>query len=157
MRGPLLLVPVLLAVRAAPAERRFDRWWSRLGALLLVDSVEYDDLDSPSRSHQLVTPADDRRPAAALVTRAHDAGLAAGRKSSAQWHVTSVGFDLAVAEQCARYRECGRDVDTCGGQVLAPEYHENAFSRACRRWSDRIAVVRRDVDLTASGVRRWGA
>jgi hypothetical protein len=35
------------------------------------------------------------------------------------------------------------------------EYHDKAFHRACRTWSDTIAVVRRDVDLTTTGVRRW--
>ena len=66
-----------------------------------------------------------------------------------------VGFDFAVAEQCGQYRECGSYVDHYGDHVLAVEYRAQAFRRACANWSDRIAVVRRDVDLTRHGVRRW--
>jgi len=60
-----------------------------------------------------------------------------------------------IAEQCAQYSECGSYVDHYGRQVLAVEYHGKAFRKACRQWSDTIAVVRRDVDLTRHGVRRW--
>ena len=55
----------------------------------------------------------------------------------------------------AQYRECGSYVDHYGDHVLAVEYHAKAFRRTCAHWSDRIAVVRRDVDLTRHGVRRW--
>jgi hypothetical protein len=39
--------------------------------------------------------------------------------------------------------------------VLAVEYAATSFRKACRNWSDRIAVVRRDVNLTRHGLRRW--
>jgi hypothetical protein len=130
------------------------RWTTRCAADGF-DAVEYDNLDSFSRSHHLVTRAEARRYAALLVARAHDAGLAAAQKNWAEWDGTSVGFDFAVAEQCAQYHECGSYVAHYGRHVLAVEYADGPFHRACRRWSDRIAVVRRDVDLTAQGVRRW--
>jgi hypothetical protein len=119
------------------------------------DAVEYDNLDSFGRSHHLLTHRDNRKYAALLVEGAHTAGLAAAQKNWAGWDGTSAGFDFAVAEQCAQYHECGRYVDHYGRHVLAVEYHRKAFQRACSTWSDRIAVVRRDVDLTKHGVRRW--
>ena len=68
---------------------------------------------------------------------------------------TAVGFDFAIAEECARWRECGQYVDHYGRHVLAVEYRARDFRRACRRWDDRISVVRRDLALSRHGVRRW--
>ena len=119
------------------------------------DAVEYDNLDSFSRSHGLLTRRDAKAYAALLVKRAHGHDLAVAQKNWAEWDGTVVGFDFAVAEQCAQYRECGSYVAHYGSRVLAVEYADRAFHRACRNWSDRIAVVRRDVDLTRHGVRRW--
>jgi hypothetical protein len=118
-------------------------------------AVEYDNLDSFSRSHHLLTPRDNRRYAALLVSGAHAAGLAAAQKNWAEWDGTRVGFDFAVAEQCGQYRECAAYVAHYGDHVLAVEYHDRAFRWTCRHFGDRIAVVRRDVDLTRHGVRRW--
>jgi hypothetical protein len=118
-------------------------------------AVEYDNLDSFNRSHGLITTAETKAYASLLVGRAHDAGLAAAQKNRAGWDGTTVGFDFAIAEQCAQYDECGSYVDHYGSHVLAVEYHDASFARACRDWADRIAVVRRDVNLTRHGTRRW--
>jgi hypothetical protein len=118
-------------------------------------AVEYDNLDSFNRSHGLIATAETKAYAALLVGRAHDAGLAAAQKNRAGWDGTSVGFDFAIAEQCAQYHECGSYVDHYGRHVLAVEYHDASFARACRDWADRTAVVRRDVNLTRHGTRRW--
>lgn len=118
-------------------------------------AVEYDNLDSFSRSHHLLTRKDNRRYAALLVAAAHAAGLAAAQKNWAAWDGTSVGYDFAVAEQCAQYSECASYADHYGRHVLAVEYRDKPFAKACRRWSHTFAVVRRDVDLTRHGVRRW--
>jgi len=129
--------------------------WTRGCADDGYDAVEYDNLDSFSRSHHLITRAETRAFAALLVARAHAHDLAAAQKNWAEWDGTTVGFDFAIAEQCAQYRECGSYVASYGRHVLAVEYRTPAFHRACLKWSDRIAVVRRDVDLTKHGVRRW--
>jgi hypothetical protein len=134
--------------------RIIGRWTDRCAADGF-DAVEYDNLDSFSRSHGLLSRRDNKKYAALLVKRAHDAGLAAAQKNWAEWDGTSVGFDFAVAEQCAQYHECGRYVDSYGPHVLAVEYHRKAFRRACAAWSTKMAIVRRDVDLTKHGVRRW--
>jgi hypothetical protein len=118
------------------------------------DAVEYDNLDSFSRSHHLVSRGDNKKYAALLVKAAHAAGLAAAQKNWAEWDGTSVGYDFAVAEQCQQYHEC----DSYLGNylhVLAVEYHKKPFRQACADWSTKMAIVRRDVDLTKHGVRRW--
>ena len=102
------------------------------------DAVEYDNLDSFSRSHHLVTQGRRqgvRRPAGEHARTAH--GLAVAQKNWAEWDGTAVGFDFAVAEQCAQYHECGSYVAHYGSQVLAVEYGDQAFHRACRNWCDR--------------------
>jgi Glycoside-hydrolase family GH114 len=151
--GEWLLDTRTRATRHALA-RIMGRWTARC-ARDGFDGVEYDNLDSFGRSHHLLTRKDNQRYAALLVKRAHDSGLAAAQKNWASWDGTSVGYDFAVAEQCAQYSECGRYVAHYGRHVLAVEYRAKAFRKACRTWSDTIAVVRRDVDLTRNGVRRW--
>jgi Glycoside-hydrolase family GH114 len=121
------------------------------------DAVEFDNLDSFSRSNGLLTRRDARRFASRLVRRAHAEGLAAAQKNRAGWDGGVVGYDFAIAEQCAQWRECGAYVDDYGALVLAVEYRSRPFRRACRTWSGEIAVVRRDVALAADGVRRWCA
>jgi hypothetical protein len=148
----------LLDIRT-PAKRhalaRIMGRWTRGCAAHGFRAVEYDNLDSFSRSHHLLSRSDARRYAALLVRRAHAAGLAAAQKNWAEWDGTTVGFDFAVAEQCGQYHECGRYVAHYGRHVLAVEYHDRAFRRTCARWSQVISVVRRDVELTRHGVRRW--
>ena len=148
----------LLDIRT-PGKRRalakiVGRWTARC-AQDGYDAVEFDNLDSFTRSRGLLDAADARRFAARLVSRAHAEGLAAAQKNRAQWDGTVVGYDLAISEHCARYRECAAYVDTYGSHVLAVEYRHKPFRRGCRNWSDRIAVLRRDVPLAADGVRRW--
>lgn len=153
--GEWLLDIRTTATRSALA-RIMGRWTAGCAADGF-DAVEYDNLDSFSRSHGLVTRADAKAFAALLVKKAHAHHLAVAQKNWAEWDGTSVGFDFAVAEQCAQYRECGSYVASYGRHVLAVEYGDRAFHRACRNWADRISVVRRDVDLTTHGTRRWCA
>jgi hypothetical protein len=131
--------------------------WTNGCAKAGFDAVEYDNLDSFSRSHHLLTRSDNKAFAALLVARGHAAGLAVAQKNWAEWDGTSAGFDFAVAEQCAQFSECSSYVDHYGSHVLAVEYHAKAFRRACTNWSDTIAVVRRDVNLTRKGTRSWCA
>ena len=117
--------------------------------------VEYDNLDSFSRSHRLITRGDAKKYAAILVRKAHDAGLAAGQKNWAEWDGTSVGYDFAIAEECGRWHECGSYVDSYGDLVYAVEYRRKDFRRTCDHWGDRLAVVLRDLDLTPDGVHDY--
>jgi hypothetical protein len=148
------LLDIRTGRKRAALARIMGRWTDRCAADG-YDAVEYDNLDSFSRSHGMITQAQTKAYAFLLVGRAHAAGLAAAQKNRAGWNGTKVGFDFAIAEQCAQYHECGSYVHHYGRHVLAVEYHATAFARACRHWSDRIAVVRRDVNLTRHGTRHW--
>jgi hypothetical protein len=148
------LLDIRTTAKRAALARIMGRWTDRCAADGFA-AVEYDNLDSFNRSHAMITTAQTKAYASLLVGRAHAAGLAAAQKNRAGWNGTKVGFDFAIAEQCAQYHECGSYVRHYGRHVLAVEYHDKAFARACRHWSDRVAVVRRDVDLTRHGTRRW--
>ena len=129
--------------------------WTQSCAADGFDAVEFDNLDAFTRSHGLVT----RRQAVAfarlLVRAAHHSDLAVGQKNLAGYDGTEIGFDFAVAEQCARWRECGRYVEAYGDQVLAIEYRARDFRRACDAYGDRLPIVLRDLDLTPGGIHRW--
>jgi hypothetical protein len=129
--------------------------WAKGCAARGYDAVEFDNLDSYTRSHGLL----ERRQAIAyarlLVRAAHAAGLAAGQKNLADFNGRSVGYDFAVAEECGRYQECGDYVATYGRRVLSIEYRRQDFRWTCAHFGGRLAVVLRDLDLTPTGVREW--
>lgn len=129
--------------------------WTRGCAADGYAGVEYDNLDSFSRSHRLITRRDAEKYAAALVRKAHAADLAAGQKNWAEWDGTAVGYDFAIAEECGRWHECGSYVDAYGDHVYVVEYRRRDFRRTCTRWGDRLAVVLRDRDLTPEGVHDY--
>jgi hypothetical protein len=148
------VLDILTPAKRHALARIIGRWTDGCGAKGF-DAVDYDNLDSFSRSHHLLSRGDNKKYAALLVKRAHADGLAAAQKNWAEWDGTRAGFDFAVAEQCGQYRECASYVQNYGAHVLAVEYHDRAFRWTCQHFGDRIAVVRRDVDLTKHGVRRW--
>lgn len=129
--------------------------WTRDCARAGYDAVEYDNLDSFTRSRGLLTRRQAVAYAALLVRDAHAAGLAAGQKNLAGFDGTTIGYDFAVAEECGRYRECAAYTRVHGGRVLAVEYRPADFRWTCERFGDRLAVVLRDRDLSPRGVRRW--
>ncbi|MDO9456025.1 endo alpha-1,4 polygalactosaminidase [Nocardioides sp.] len=113
-------------------------------------AVEFDNLDSFTRSRRLLDRADALAFARLLVRKAHAVGLAAGQKNLAGYDGTRIGFDLAVSESCAQYDECGRYVRSFGDQVVMIEYRRVDFRRACAAYGDTHAVVLRDLDLSPS-------
>ena len=118
------------------------------------DAVEYDNLDSFSRSHRLITRRQGIAFAKLLAGRAHDAGLPAGQKNFAEWDGSRV-FDFAVAEECGRWRECDRYATSYGRHVLAIEYRREDFRRTCNGYDDQWPVVLRNLNLTPGGVHDW--
>ena len=118
------------------------------------DAVEYDNLDSFSRSHRLLTRRQATAFARLLADRAHDAGLPAGQKNWAEWDGSQV-FDFAVAEECGRWRECARYQASYGRRVLAIEYRRQDFDRTCNGYGERWPVVLRDLNLTPGGGHDW--
>ncbi|QLQ10250.1 MAG: endo alpha-1,4 polygalactosaminidase [Nocardioidaceae bacterium] len=118
------------------------------------DAVEFDNLDSWSRSHRLLKRKHNKAYAKLLVKRAHKAGLATGQKNWAGLKGTRLGFDFAIAEECGRYRECGRYVREYGTRVYVIEYRRKDFDKTCDRWGDRLSVILRDRELRSHGVHR---
>ena len=124
-------------------------------------AVEYDNLDSWTRFDG--TPLADRVPfgkrealayARLLAGRAHELGLAVGQKNTVD--VTSkqasrTGFGFAIAEECGRYRECGRYIRLHDNHVIAIEYRRQDFRRACAAVGEAISVVLRDRLVTKPG------
>ena len=125
------------------------------------DAVEPDNLDSYTRSHGLLTEADNLALSTLLVQRAHAAGLAIAQKNTVELggRGKAAGFDLAVAEDCAEYDECGDYTAVYGRQVIeivyddAPDFEE-LLETSCAdhgRGDDSIPVVGRDRPLSLPG------
>lgn len=119
------------------------------------EAVEYDNLDSFSRSSGLLKPRHAKHYARRLVAAAHDAGLAAAQKNRAGWDGTTVGYDFAITEECGRWKECGSYRSHYGNLVLVVEYRAKDFRYACERWGSRLPIVLRDKALTPKGIRRY--
>ncbi|MGW4242870.1 endo alpha-1,4 polygalactosaminidase [Nocardia sp. NPDC004722] len=120
-------------------------------------AVEFDNLDSYTRSHGALTAADNIRLASALAKSAHAAGLSVGQKNSAELGETGrrqAGFDFVVAEECLRFQECDSYTAVYGRFVIDIEYTDNlptSLDAVCAR-PDRVAsTVIRDRKLVQPG------
>ncbi len=119
-------------------------------------AVEFDNLDSWSRSDDLLTPEDNLALARTLVAAAHHNGLAAAQKNAAELgrRGRDSGFDFVIAEECQHYNECDSFTDVYGPAVIDIEYGDQPatdFLEACRENGSRISVVRRDRALAPRG------
>lgn len=118
------------------------------------DAVEFDNLDSWTRSHGALTRAGNLALAAALVRLGHGAGLAVGQKNTPQLGVAgrkSTGFDFVVAEECFVYDECGAYTKVYGGRVIDIEYSDNSerpWSSVCASSKRPAMTILRDRDLS---------
>ena len=148
------LLDLRTAAKRTDLARIVGRWIARCAGDGF-DAVELDNLDSWSRSKGLLTRAQNKTYARLLVARAHRAGLAVAQKNWAEWDGSAAGFDFAIAEECGRWRECGRYVAHYGRRVLLVEYRLVDFRFTCAHWGSRLAVVLRDRQLTPGGVHRW--
>lgn len=119
--------------------------------------MEPDNLDSNTRSHHLLTRADNLAYAALLARRAHGDRLAFAQKNDAELttaEIDRVGFDFAIAEECQAYAECGRYLHHYGRHVIEIEYADNplrSYTAACRARGARISVILRDRDVLPRG------
>ena len=116
--------------------------------------VEPDNLDSYTRSKNLLTESQAVAYAASLVSYAHGKGLAVGQKNDADLSTAKAkqaGFDFAVAEECADYGECGSYTATYGNNVIVIEYSQSQFSKACKSYGSTLSIVLRDRDVTTPG------
>jgi hypothetical protein len=121
------------------------------------DAVEFDNLDSWTRSGGRLTRAGNTALAALLVETAHRAGLAAGQKNTPQLGSagrTRIGFDFVVAEECVQYDECGAYTAAYGDRVLDVEYAdtlERDWSAVCALPDRPRMTILRDRDLVPAG------
>ncbi|TBN58214.1 hypothetical protein EYE40_12885 [Glaciihabitans arcticus] len=90
--------------------------------------VEFDNLDSFTRSGDRITDTDNFALATALVGRAHEAGLEAGQKNAAEYAEIgkeTIGFDFAITEECYRWDECDAYTDVYLERVYDIEYFDD--------------------------------
>ncbi|MEV7608433.1 endo alpha-1,4 polygalactosaminidase [Microbacterium sp. NPDC089320] len=117
------------------------------------DAVEFDNLDSYTRSGDALTLDDNLALATLLVDVAHDAGLAAGQKNAAEDAPElreQAGFDFAVVEECSAYEECAAFTDVYGDAVIDIEYTDElprSFAEMCADHDAPASMVLRDRDL----------
>jgi hypothetical protein len=148
----------LMDLRTAARRRtlaRIVRPWTRRCAAAGFDAIEFDNLDSYRRSLGLLRRRHAIAFARVLVRDAHRAGLAAAQKNAPDIDGPALGFDFAIAEECARYDECQRYVARYGRRVLDIEYRAADLDDACRTFVDRLSIVLRDRALRPTGTRRW--
>lgn len=117
------------------------------------EAVEFDNLDSFTRSQGRLTDDDNVALATELADIAHAAGLLVGQKNSAEFTSrlrNDAKFDFAVAEECAAYSECEMYTDVYGDAVIDIEYSDNlprTFSRMCEERETPKSMILRDRSL----------
>jgi hypothetical protein len=120
-------------------------------------AVEFDNLDSYSRSKGAFTLDDGIAFATLLTARAHHDGLAAAQKNTTELGGrgrTRIGFDFAVSEECDRYKECAAYTKVYGKHVIDIEYTDDlrgTFPQVCARSTTTPMTILRDRDLVARG------
>ncbi|MFD3573240.1 endo alpha-1,4 polygalactosaminidase [Streptomyces sp. NPDC058644] len=121
------------------------------------DAVEPDNLDSYERSDDLLTAEHAAAFAELLAERAHRRGLAIAQKNTTDLlpERRRVGFDFAVVEECAAYKECGDFADAYDYKVFAVEYTRKDYRAACDAWGPRLSVTLRDRDVNPKGTKGY--
>jgi hypothetical protein len=120
-------------------------------------AIEPDNLDSWTRSKNMMTMSNNVAMATLLATHAHAKGLAIAQKNTPD--LGSVGhstvkFDFAMAEECQFYTECDAYTGPYGNNVIEIEYTDNArsaYTDACAAQGKSISVILRDRDVVAKG------
>jgi hypothetical protein len=120
-------------------------------------AVEPDNLDSWTRSHGVLTKADNLAFATLLVARGHAHGVAVAQKNTTELGAagkTKAHFDFAIAEECQVYSECSSYTSVYGRHVIEIEYTDNGtkyFTAACKARGAQISIILRDRDVVARG------
>lgn len=121
------------------------------------DAVEFDNLDSYTRSQGVLSAADALSFARQLVALAHAHGLAAGQKNAPDLGRAGkdrAGFDFVVSEECDRYHECAAYTAVYGRQTINIEYHDalrRPFREICADGQTPPDTVLRDRLLSPPG------
>jgi hypothetical protein len=112
-------------------------------------AIEADNLDTYSRSHEMLSMADNLAYAKLLTGIAASHGLAFGQKNAAELldRAKAHGFSFAIVESCEVWDECEAFMAVYGRNVLEIEYTDTPrenFETACAARGDEIAVILRD-------------
>jgi hypothetical protein len=112
------------------------------------DAIEIDNLDSYTRSHNLLTEANAVAAMKLFSDRAHAVGMAIAQKNSAEIveRKAELGTDFAVAEECNTWNECDMFTDGYGDHVIVIEYVRADFDTGCSAFPN-LSIVLRDRDL----------
>lgn len=117
------------------------------------DAVELDNLDTGLRFDAL-SMEDNLALATELIARSHDAGLAVAQKNASELgsRGAAAGFDFAISEECAVWRECDDYRAQYGDLHIDIEYAPDlpagvAFSDLCARQDMPQLMVLRDLLL----------
>ena len=143
------------AKRAAAASRQFAS--IDVCAAAGYAAVEFDNLDSYTRSAEQLSLDDAVAFATLLVQRAHKAGLAAGQKNTSELGSRGrdqIGFDFAVVEECDQLRECVNYPDVYGARVIDIEYTDalrRPFAEVCSDAATPRSTILRDRQRTSPG------
>ena len=141
-------------------EANVQRLWAtlQLCAEKGFDAVEFDNLDSYTRSGGRLDEADALAFARLLVEAADEFGLPAGQKNTAELGARGrdeAGFAFAVTEGCHRWDECSAFTGVYGPeQVLGIEYPDDlrgTFGDACADPDRPVSLILRDRMLSPQG------
>ena len=125
------------------------------------DAVEFDNLDSYTRSDGALSLDDNLALATDLVTVAHREGLAAGQKNASEDALAlrdRAGFDFAVTEECSVFDECGAYTAVYGEHVIDIEYTQalpRPFAEMCADPAAPRSMVLRDRLLGTPGAEGY--
>ncbi|WP_163509681.1 endo alpha-1,4 polygalactosaminidase [Fodinicola acaciae] len=119
-------------------------------------AIEPDNLDSYDRSDGNFLFDADRDFAVSFVAYAHSRNLAVAQKNAGDDFGaagrTEVGFDFAIAEECADYDECADYTAAYGDHYIDIEYDDqDGFRKACRDYGRAISVILRDRKVVPKG------
>jgi hypothetical protein len=143
------------AKRTAAASRQFASIDACAAAGYVA--VEFDNLDSYTRSANQLSLDDAVTFAILLVQHSHTVGLAAGQKNTGELGTRGrdqIGFDFAVAEECDQFRECSSYTDVYGARVIDIEYTDalrRPFAEVCSDATTPRSTILRDRKLTSPG------
>ncbi len=116
------------------------------------NAVEFDNLDSYSRSNGLLSQANNIAMMALLSSTSHTNGLAVGQKNATELlgSASTMGTDFEVAEECNRYSECDSYKAVYGNLVFDIEYRTQDFQTGCSQHPE-LSIILRDIDLSPAG------
>jgi len=126
------------------------------------DAVEFDNLDSYTRSGGRIDLEDALAFATLLVAEARKMGLPSGQKNTPELGTRGrdeAGFSYAVAEGCHRWDECAAYTGVYGAdQVLGMEYGDDpdgSFAKACADPDRPGSLILRDRNLAPAGAQGY--